>query len=157
MVEMVKIRSTTDATISLYNPMIPLNKVWKKRGAVCHIERDKLLQVYYTSALEKLVRQGALVIEDRSFLVEVGFIQEEEEPVSFELTPQLMKRYISVMPLSELEIEIKKLSEFQLNELATYAIENNNDLRMDRIDLLTKACHKNILKAIELYRKAQED
>jgi hypothetical protein len=41
--------------------------------------------------------------------------------------------------------------------LAEYAITNYDDLRMDRIDVLSKASGKDILKAIELYRKAQED
>lgn len=158
MAEMIKIRSTTDTMISLYDASLPLHKVWSKRNAICTVERDKLVQVYFSSSLEDMLRSGVLVIEDKDFLYEVGFITEEEAEVDvIELTPTLMKRYIKLMPLAELEMEIKKLSPFQLNELATFAIENNNDLMMDRVSLLSKYCHKDILKAIELYRKNQED
>lgn len=158
MADMVKVRSTTNATISLYDSTIPIRKVWDKRNATYPIERDKLIQLYYNSALEELLREGSLVIEDKSFLVEVGYLNDESEPINeIELTPALMKRCISVMPASELKQHLDKMSRAQITELATYAIENHTDLRMDRIDVLSAASGKNILKAIELYKKAQED
>lgn len=157
MADMVKIRSTTDRTISLFDPTIPVRKTFAKRGAVATVERDKLVQLYFNSSLEDALRNGTLVIDDKTFLYEVGYITDVEEKVeTYELTPMLMKRCIGVMPLVELVAEIKKMSMDQIRELADYAVLNSADLKMDRIDVLSKASGKNILKAIELHRADQE-
>lgn len=157
MADMVKIRSTTDRTISLFDPTIPVRKTFAKRGAIATIERDKLVQLYFNSSLENALRSGTLVIDDKAFLYEVGYITDVEEKVeTYELTPTLMKRCIGVMPLTELVAELKKMSLDQVKELADYAVLNNTELKMDRIDILSKASGKNILKAIELHRADQE-
>lgn len=158
MADMVKVRSATDVTVSLYDPTIPLRKTWEKRGAVVPIEREKLIQVFYNSSLEDCLRNGTLVIDDKSFLYEVGMIADADAAVpSFEMTSTLMEKLISTSPLWEVEKTLQKLSATQIGELAEYAITNHNNLKMDRINLLTKYSGKNILKAIELYRAAQED
>ena len=157
MADMVKIRSTTDGTISLYDPTIPVRKVFERRGAVAIVERDKLVQMYFNSSLEGALRGGLLAIDDKDFLYEVGYITEKDEKIEqLELTPALMKRCIGVMPIAELTSLIKKMSVTQVQELADFAVLNHTDLRMDRIDLLSKASGKNILKAIELHRADQE-
>lgn len=158
MADIIKIRSTTDATVSLYNSLIPIRKVWTKRGAVVPIERDKAVQLYYNSSLENALRNGLLAIDDKEFLYEIGFIEAPtaSSPV-MELTTTLMDRCISVMPLQELKQTLAKLSTSQVSELVEYAITNNTKLKMDRIDLLGKVSGKNILKAIELFRASQED
>lgn len=158
MADMVKVRSATDVTVSLYDPTIPLRKTWEKRGAVVPIEREKLIQAFYNSSLEDCLRNGTLVIDDKSFLYEVGMIADANAAVpSFEMTSALMEKLISTSPLWEVEKTLKKLSATQIGELAEYAITNHNNLKMDRINLLTKYSGKNILKAIELYRASQED
>ena len=158
MADMVKVRSATDVTVSLFDPTIPLRKTWEKRGAIIPIERDKLIQAYYNSSLQDCIRNGTLVIEDKSFLYEVGLIESEDAKApAFEMTPVLMDKCISIFPLWEVEKTLKSLSATQIAELAEYAITNHKNLKMDRIDLLTKYSGKNILKAIELYRVSQED
>lgn len=158
MADIIKIRSTTDSTVSLYNSLIPIRKVWTKRGAIVPIERDKAVQLYYNSSLENALRNGLLAIDDKEFLYEVGFLEAPtaSSPV-VELTTTLMDRCISVMPLQELKQTLAKLSTSQISELVEYAITNNTKLKMDRIDLLGKVSGKNILKAIELFRASQED
>ena len=158
MIDMVKVRSATDATVSLFDPTIPLRKTWEKRGAVIPIERDKLIQAYYNSSLDACLRNGTLVIEDKQFLYEIGFISSMEEATpAFEMTKVIMDKMIGTMPLWEVQKTLKSLSQAQIAELAEYAITNYTSLKMDRIELLTKYSGKNILKAIELYRAAQED
>ena len=157
MADMVKVRSATDVTVSLFDPTIPLRKTWEKRGAIVPIERDKLIQAFYNSSLEACLRNGTLVIDDKQFLYEVGFIADMAETVPvFEMTKAIMDKMISTMPLWEVEKTIKSLSSTQIGELAEYAITNYTNLKMDRIELLTKYSGKNILKAIELYRASQE-
>ena len=157
MADMIKIKSTTDTTISLYDPTIPVNKVLEKKNAIAMIEKDKLIQLYFNSELEAAMRAGLLVIEDKNFLLEVGYlIDENEQEEKIDLTPAFMKRCISAMPVSELEITLRKMSNYQIQELAEYAIQNSQDLRMDRLDLLGKYSGKNILKAIELLKADRE-
>ena len=158
MADMVKVRSTTDMTVSLFDPSIPLRKTWEKRGAIVPIEREKLIQAFYSSNLEKAMRAGMLAIDDKDFLYEVGMIADKDEKTEIvELTAAYMDKCIGTMPLWELKQVISKMSQYQAEELAEYAISNNQNLKMDRIDILGKASGKNILKAIELYRAAQED
>lgn len=161
MADMVRVRSASDFTLVINAPEIPLVKTWTKRGAFYPIPRDALIQAFYSTSLESLVRKGMLVIEDKQFLQEVGLIEVDEEGKesvsTFELTPAMMEKMIGVMPLWEVQKTLEKMSEYQISELAEYAIINYTKLKMDRIELLTKASHKNILKAIELYKASQED
>ena len=158
MADMIKIRSTTDSTVSLFDSMLPFRKAWNKRGAVVPVDREKAVQLYYNSGLENALRAGLLAIDDKEFLYEVGFYSSKEDEVNtIELTPALMEKCISAMPVWELEKTIAKLSRTQIAELAEFAITNYAKLKMDRMDLLTKVSGKNILKAIELYKASQED
>lgn len=157
MANMIKVRSASDFTLVINAPEIPLVKTWSKRGAVYPIDKDALIQAYYSTSLEELIRKGMLVVDDKDFLIEVGLAEEENTTMAIELTPALKEKCINVMPLWELEQTLKKLSEYQISELAEYAIENHTKMKMDRIEILGKASHKNILKAIELYKASQED
>ena len=158
MADMIKVKSATGTTVSLFYPTSPFRKTWEKRGAVVPIERDKLIQLYYNSSLESALRNGTLIIEDKDFLYEVGYLSSPEEPITaVELTTPLMKRIISVMPLPEVRETLGKLSKTQISELVEYAVVNNGDLRMDRIDIMSKLSGKDVLKAIEMYKKDQED
>ena len=156
MADMIKVRSASDATVVVSSPSTMMNKTWNKRNSFHLIPRDTLLQTYYNSCLERLVNKGILVIEDKEFLREVGLL-DEETPVVMELTETIMKKAISAMPLWEFEQTLGKLSNHQINDLANYAVQHYAELKMDRIEILGKASGKNILKAIELYRAAQED
>lgn len=156
MADLIKIISNTDTTISLYDPTIPVRKSFNKKGAIATIEKDKLIQLYYTSDLEAALRMGLLSITDKDFLIEVGYITEDEKVEEIGLTDVFMKRCIGVMPLVELTSELKKMSNYQIQELVEFAIANHKDLRMDRIEILEKLSGKNILKAIELLKADQE-
>ena len=156
MADMIKVRSASDATVVVSSPSTMMNKTWNKRNSFHFIPRDTLLQTYYNSCLERLVAKGILVIEDKEFLREVGLL-EEETPIIMELTEAVMKKAISAMPLWEFEQTLGKLSNHQISDLANYAVQHYAELKMDRIEILGKASGKNILKAIELYRAAQED
>ena len=153
---MVMVTSASDFTLVVNVPDIPLHRTWKKRGAKFPIDRRVLLQAYYTPAVEAMFREGMLTTDDTEFLKEVGLMEENGTTNVVILTEALLTRLIKVMPVVEVKKELTKLSHAQLEELADYAIEHYTDLQMDRIDLLSRATGKNIMKAIEHYRKAQE-
>ena len=153
---MIMVKSASDFTLVVNIPDIPLHRTWKKRGAQFPIDRKILLQAYYDPSVEALFREGMLTTNDVEFLKEVGLIEEDGTENVVTLTEQQMLRFIKLMPVAELSTELKKLSRTQLSELAEYAISNYKNLNMDRIDILTAATGKNIMKAIEHHRKAQE-
>ena len=51
---MIKIRSTTDTSVSLYDPTIPVRKSFDKKGAMAIIEKDKLIMIHFAN-IEELV------------------------------------------------------------------------------------------------------
>lgn len=152
----VMVISASDYTVVVNVPDIPLHRVWKKRGAKYPIDRKLLFQAYYDPSVEYLFREGILTTNDTQFLKEVGLIEEDGTTEIVNLTEAFLVRLIKTMPVAEVKNELKKLSRTQLEELADYAIEHYKDLQMDRIDILTAATGKNIMKAVEHYRKAQE-
>ena len=153
----VMVRSASDWTLVVDVPYLNLHRVWTKRGQKYPIERSALIQAYYRPAVEALFREGSLVTDDRDFLREVGLLDEEENPIVYELTDTMKQRLIKLMPMSEVKREVAKMSRAQIEELAEYAIVHYNDLAMDRVDFLTQVSGKNILIAIKNYKDAMED
>ena len=152
----VMVKSASDWTLVVNVPHLNLHRTWTKRGQQYPIERTILMQAYYDSAVEGLFRSGALVTNDRDFLREVGLLNEEEQPVVYELTDAMKNRLIKLMPLSEVRKELAKMSRLQLEELGDYAVMNYQNLAMDRIDLLSKATGRDILASIRNYKASQE-
>lgn len=153
---MIMVKSASDFTIVVNVPDIPLHRTWSKRGAQYPIDRKVLLQAYYDPSVEYLFREGMLTVNDVEFLKEVGLMEDDGATSVVVLTEALLTRLIKTMPAVEVKNELKKLSRSQLEELADYAVEHYKDLQMDRIDIFTTATGKDIMKAIEHYRKAQE-
>ena len=152
----IMVRSASDWTLVVNVPHLNLHRTWTKRGQKYPIERSVLLQAYYDSAVEGLFKSGALVVDDKDFLREVGLLDDEEQPVIYELTDNMKNRIIKLMPLSEVKKELVKMSRIQLEELGEYAITHYQDLVMDRVDILSKATGKNIMGSIKNYKDSME-
>lgn len=156
MENMIYVTSASDHTLVMFVPELQLSKTWNKKGQKYPIARETLVQAYYNPAVEYLFKQGLLTVDDDEFLKEVGLMTEDGEREVILLTAELENRMIKLMPLGDLKIQLKKLTQTQLIELAEYAVAHYQELKMDRIDLLTKATGKNILKSIENLKAAQE-
>lgn len=152
---MVYVKSESDSTVVLNVPELPLQRTWVKRGSVYPFERDVLIRAYYDPSVEYLFNEGILTTEDEEFLKEVGLMDEESVKKVEPLTAQQMQRFIKLMPVSEVESSLKKLTDTQLEELGEYAVAHYSELKLDRIDILSKATRKNILKAIENKKAAE--
>lgn len=154
---MIMVTSASDFTVVVNVPDIPLNRVWKKRNAKLPIDRKALLQAYYDPSVEALFRDGTLITDDKEFLNEVGLLEDDGTPAVKPLTEAYLNRLIKVMPSAQVKTELKGLTHAQIDEVVSYAIEHYNDLQMDRIDILSAASGKNVMKAVEHYRLAQEE
>ena len=153
---MIMITSASDFTLVVNVPEISLHRTWSKRGSKYPIDRKLMIQAFYDPAVEALFREGMLTTNDTEFLKEVGLMEEDGTSEVIILTDTLLNRLVKLMPLAEVKNELTKLSRTQIEELADYAVEHYQDLQMDRIDLFSKASGKNLMKAIEHHRKAQE-
>jgi hypothetical protein len=153
---MIMVTSASDFTLVINVPEISLHKTWRKRGAKYPIDRKLLVQAYYDPSVESLFKSGMLTTNDITFLKEVGLMEEDGTTEVVVLTEAMLHRLVKAMPIAEVKKELIKLSRTQLEELADYAVEHYTDLQMDRIELFSKATGKNLMKAIEHYRKAQE-
>lgn len=153
---MIMVTSASDFTLVVNVPEISLHKTWRKRGAKYPIDRKLLVQAYYDPAVENLFKSGMLTTNDTDFLKEVGLMEEDGTTQVVILTEALLNRLVKIMPVNEVKKELSKLSRTQLEELADYAVEHYTDLQMDRIDLFSKVTGKNLIKAIEHHKRAQE-
>lgn len=156
MENIVYVTSASAHTLVMFIPEMNLSKTWTKRGQKYPFTRDQLIQAYYNPAVEYLFKEGLLVTDDKEFLKAVGLMTEDEEISVVNLTPELLMRMIKLMPIADLKANIAKLSRTQLDELGDFAITHYTDLKLDRVDLLTKVTGKNILKSIENYKASQE-
>ena len=153
----IAVRSASDWTLVVSVPYLNLHRTWNKKGQKHLIDRQTLVQAYYDPSVEYLFTNGALIVEDVSFLREVGLLDEDtNKSIVYELTDAMKLRLIKAMPVKEVAAELQKMTRFQIEELADYAILNYYELKMDRIELLSRASGKNIMKAIELQKADQE-
>lgn len=153
----VMVRSASDWQLVMDVPHLNLHRVWTKSGQQYPIERMALIQAYYQPAVEALFTDGSLVTDDRDFLREVGLLDEESQtPRIYELTDNMKMRLIKLMPVSEVKKELAKMSPSQIAEVADFAIVNYESIVMDRIDLLSEASGRDIMKAITNYKAAKE-
>ena len=153
---MIMVTSASDHTLVINIPELALHKTWKKRGAKYPIDRKIMFQAFYDPAVEGLFRDGKLTTNDVEFLKDIGLIEESASEI-ISLTEAYLTRLIKTMPVAEVGKELEKLSFSQREELANYAVSHYKELQMDRIDILSKATGKNIMKAIEHHRKAEEE
>ena len=154
---MIMVTSASDFTIVVNIPDLMLHRTWKKRGAKFPIAYNVLMQAYYDPSVEALFKEGMLTTDNTDFLKEVGLMEDDGTTEVVPLTDAYLTRLIKTMPAAEVKKELSKLSNSQLEELADYAVAHYTELAMDRIDIFTKATGKNIMKAIEHYRRGQED
>ena len=152
---LITVTSNSDSTIVINLPELNMRRTWKKRGQQYVFNRNDLLMAYYDPSVEYLFKNGILSTKDKSFLVEVGMIPDEEAEL-FELDEKLMKRMLRLMPLQEFKQTLAKMSHSQIDDFIEYAVEHYDELQMDRIDILSKVSRRDILKTIANYKAGLE-
>lgn len=154
--DMIFVTSASNSTVVINVPDMPLHRVWTKRGQRLPISRTDLERAFYDPGVDFLFRQGLLITDDKTFLKDVGLMDEEESTEIFLMTDQLQKRMLKVMPIAELKENLRKMSRAQLEEFGEYAVLHYAELGMDRVELLTKATGKDMMVAIRNHRAALE-
>lgn len=125
MENMVNIKSTVKALVSINVPTLNLRRSWPKKGAIQKIPFDVLEQAYFEPGVEYLFKTGVLYIEDMEVKRALGLEDPEAEvPTAIiDLTEDYMKKLLTATPLKDFREEVEKLSHEQVKELVQFAVE----------------------------------
>lgn len=125
MENMVNIKSTVKALVSINVPTLNLRRSWPKKGAIQKIPFDVLEQAYFEPGVEYLFKTGVLYIEDMEVKRALGLEDPEAEvPTAIiDLTEDYMKKLLIATPLKDFREEVEKLSHEQIKELVQFAVE----------------------------------
>lgn len=125
MENMVNIKSTVKALVSINVPTLNLRRSWPKKGAVQKIPFDVLEQAYFEPGVEYLFKTGVLYIDDMAVKQALGLeAPDVEEPTAIiDLTEEFMKKLLTGTALKDFREEVEKLSHEQIKELVNYAVE----------------------------------
>lgn len=134
-----------------------MRKTWPRKGTKLPIEKDLLREAIYEPGVEFMFKNGILYIDDMDFKIELGLEEEgTKTPTNIiALDEKYMNRIMRLMPLAEMRTTVVKLTDNQKRELIDYASEQN-DLSMDRLNILKELTGIDVLKVIELKRQKEE-
>lgn len=156
--EKICVVSTVNGNIGINIPHLNFRKDWARKGAKVMIKKEILEEALYDPGVEYMFNNGMLYIEDLEVKKALGLEPEEaKEPENIiVLNEKQMKRYLTVAPKQELKDILIKLAPEQRKNLADFAIENNIT-DVDRCEILKKATGIDVLNAIILKRKEEEE
>ena len=155
--ERVIVTSMVNGTVGITMPNSRIKKVWPKKGTKLPVEKDMLREAIYEPGVEYMFKKGILYIEDMDFKIELG-LEAEGTKVPTEVIPvddKYLNRVLKLMPLSEMKAAIGKMSDNQKKELLDFAVEQN-DIQLDRLNVLKELTGIDVLKVIELKRQKEE-
>ena len=124
MENIVNIKSTVKALVSINVPTLNLRRSWPKKGAIQKIPFDVLEQAYFEPGVEYLFKTGVLYIDDMEVKRALGLEDPETEvPTAIiDLTDDYMKKLLTATPLKDFREEVEKLSHEQIKELVQFAV-----------------------------------
>jgi hypothetical protein len=103
-----------------------------------------------------MFKKGILYIDDMEMKIELG-LEAPGTTTPTEVLPvddKYLNRVLKLMPISEMEAAIDKMSIVQKQELVDYA-SKQNDIQLDRLAIVSDKCNVDILKTIELNRQKE--
>lgn len=156
--EKICVISTVNGNMGINIPHLNFRKDWARKGAKVMIKKEILEEALYDPGVEYMFNNGMLYIEDLEVKKALGLEPEEaKEPENIiVLSDKQMKRYLTVAPKHELKEILTKLAPEQRKNLADFAIENNVT-DVDKCEILKKATGIDVLNAIVLKRKEEEE
>lgn len=133
------------------------HRVWNKKGQKLPVSKNVLREAIYEPGIEYMFKNGILFIEDMDFKIELGLEAEgTTQPTQIiAMDDKYLNRVLKLMPLVDMKKAIDNMSIAQKQELVDYAVKQN-DIQLDRLEIVSKKCNVDILKAIELNRQKEE-
>lgn len=133
------------------------HRVWNKKGQKLPVSKNVLREAIYEPGIEYMFKNGILFIEDMDFKIELGLEAEgTTQPTQIiAMDDKYLNRVLKLMPIVDMKKAIDNMSIAQKQELVDYAVKQN-DIQLDRLEIVSKKCNVDILKAIELNRQKEE-
>lgn len=159
----VKVISTANAIVGMTIPEYHFSRTWAKKGAQVLIDKEMLEEALARPGVQYLFEQGLLYIEDMETKRELGLEPlDAEEPTNIIIPDdQMVKRLLTVAPVSELKATLKKLPTEQISEFGARAIACG-DIGLGRSDVIkeiaaSRGLNIDVAKAITLNKAAKEE
>lgn len=146
---MITIKSTVKAQVSISVPSLNLRRFWPKVGAIQRIPFDLLEQAIYEPGVEYLFKTGILYIDDMETKIKLGLEEPEaKEPQNIIVLSDADKdKLLTGTALKDFREKVEKLSIEQARELAQYAIDKGiTDYQ--RCEIMKKASRIDVLKCV---------
>ena len=155
MAKKVKVTNNVNQYITLFDRSLNFKMTFERRGVSRLIDLDILQQMIYNVGVEKVFKQGLLVIDDMEAKITLGLEPEgAKEPVNIiTLTDAQKRRHLTVSPMEDFKATVTKLPFEQIKELARFAITNELVGNMEKVDYLKEKTGIDILKAIQMNRE----
>ena len=153
----VKITSTVNHAVGVYNQELHFNRTWQNAGITIPVEFETLQELMFDEGFKYMIDTGMLYIEDMKVKQELGIEPEGvTEPVNvIALTDKERRNYMIALPIDEFKEKIKALSYEQVKLLADYAIKNRL-ADFEKCKVIKEACGRDIIKSIQLNDSLKE-
>lgn len=152
----ILVKSHVNYMVIASDPMSHFKREWAKKNATYPIPFSVLQELMYDSGFEYFIKQGILSIEDEEARVALGLQAPGEANPSQMLTEEQIKRYLTIAPLAEFKEKVPSFPKAQVDEMVAYAIEHDL-MDVNKDEILKKLTGKDIIRAIQLKKAAQED
>lgn len=154
----ISIKSMVSATVGVNLREVNRRFQWPRKGAVVKVDKDVFDVMMYDIGFNNMLKHGVLFITDMDVKKEMGLEPEDAvAPVNLiELSDEYIKRMVTVMPANEFKAALRKLTDNQKREIASYMVEHGSTLSMERMDIMKQMSGIDVVRAIEL-KKANEE
>lgn len=155
--EKVIVTSMVNGIVGITMPNSRIKKIWPKKGTKLPVEKDFLREAIYEPGVEYMFKKGILYMDDMDFKIELG-LEPEGTTKPTEIIPvdeKYLHRVLKLMPISEMKAAVAKMSDNQKKELLDFTVEQN-DIQLDRLNVIKELTGIDVLKVIELKRQREE-
>lgn len=154
----VVVESMIKGTVSINLPEINLRSEWPTKGTKRMLSLEKLKQAMYEPGVENMFKQGILYIRDMNAKIELGLeYPGTTEPTNIKLLDDAMKkRMMGPMPMRDFKQKLTECSLEQIQDLVSYAIENEI-ADFNKAEVLKEYTQTDIINAIQLKRSIERD
>ena len=154
----IDIISNVNSRVGVLLPEIKFSRKWPKKGSKVTVDKETFEHMMYDNGTRYMFETGMLYITDMEIKKEVGLEPEEAiEPTNIIILDDKQRhRYMSIMPINDFILNIKKLSFEEIQNLADYAIEHELIGDLKKCDEIQKMIGKDILAAIRLNKLDKE-
>lgn len=155
--EKVIVTSMVNGIVGITMPNSRIKKIWPKKGTKLPVEKEFLREAIYEPGVEYMFKKGILYMDDMDFKIELG-LEPEGTTKPTEIIPvdeKYLHRVLKLMPISEMRAAVAKMSDNQKKELLDFTVEQN-DIQLDRLNVIKELTGIDVLKVIELKRQKGE-